>query len=358
MKEIRGLTLEQNKKLHCAIGRGYLDTFEQDPRAWRHTFIGSFLWKWPSRTKTLSVMADTFGHEPTWDDFTDDGITDFVEELKSAGINANSIRTLCNELKAVLNANKKKVPSTEFSELLRVKGEASQHVYLTDKEVMKFLAYKPKNDIEKYAHRNFCVQLLTGARSCDAVRLTINNCDYNTNTLSYVPDKTSGIVVTLPVDERRNLRSFLCIKSGGEMRLATYNDAIRKICQNLRLKSLCTVYANGSSVTDEKWKFVSSHTARRSFATNLFLAGLPLEDIASMMGHGRNIETTKRYICAERKITPRVKAYFLPEDCLDTSEEYCTAYNAAITDTLNTLEFMGAAEQGSVLYNSVKGLMK
>jgi hypothetical protein len=35
-----------------------------------------------------------------------------------------------------------------------------------------------------------------------------------------------------------------------------------------------------------------------------------LEDIAMMMGHGKNIETTKRYICAERALNPNVMSYF------------------------------------------------
>ena len=63
-------------------------------------------------------------------------------------------------------------------------------------------------------------------------------------------------------------------------------------------------------MTAEKWELVSSHTARRSFATNLYISGVALEDIAMMMGHGKNIETTKRYICAERALNPNVMSYF------------------------------------------------
>ena len=34
-----------------------------------------------------------------------------------------------------------------------------------------------------------------------------------------------------------------------------------------------------------KYKFVSSHTARRSFCTNAFKAGMPIQDIMAISGH-------------------------------------------------------------------------
>ena len=141
---------------------------------------------------------------------------------------------------------------------------------------------------------------MTGARRCDAERLSMNNCDIETNTLSYVPQKTPGIVVTVPVDERLNLRDLLREDSELDYCDDTFNIVIRKICKDCKIDSICTLRRRGKEETGPKWQFVSSHTARRSFATNLYLAGVSIEDIAILMGHGKNIETTKRYICAER----------------------------------------------------------
>lgn len=357
MKEIKGLTIERRHDLRCAIERGYLDTYEENPRAWKHTFIGAFLWKWPKRTKTVAILTDMLGHQPTWEDFTDDNVADIPDEMRATGINGNSVRTMCSELKAVLNANKRHIASEDYMNLLSTKGEASQHVYLTDKEIMRFLHFKPNTDAEQYVYRNFAIELLTGARLCDAVKLTTHNCDRQTNTLSYVPDKTSGIVVTLPVDEKRELRKFLAMRTKNSLHLSNYNILVRNICKELKINTVCTVFQDGKNVTKEKWELISSHTARRSFATNLFLEGFQLEDIAMMMGHGKNIETTKRYICAERKITPRIKAYFLPDDCVQTSEEYCKAYNQAIEDTLEAMQVMGI-QSTELMYIAIKGLMK
>lgn len=40
-----------------------------------------------------------------------------------------------------------------------------------------------------------------------------------------------------------------------------------------------------NEVTDEKWKFVTGHTARRSLCTNLYARGLEVEEIMSITGH-------------------------------------------------------------------------
>lgn len=43
------------------------------------------------------------------------------------------------------------------------------------------------------------------------------------------------------------------------------------------------------------WKFISSHTARRSFATNLYLRGGDLYMISKLMGHS-SVTMTEGYI--------------------------------------------------------------
>jgi site-specific recombinase XerD len=312
MEEIRGLSLEQNKKYKFAIECGYFDKWEEDPRRWKHTFCGAFIWKYPTRVKVLNILKDMIGNIPVWDDLNDELIRDLVDELSEQQLAMSSVKTMCAELKAVLNENIRHVPSTNFSKILSVKGTASQAVYLTNSEMDIILAYKPQTATEQYVHRNFCVGMLTGARRVDCEKLTISNCDIETNMLSYVPQKTPGIVVRVPVDERHGLRMFLADRNGEPCCPATFNDIIRDICERIGIDTVCTVVKGGRTLTGPKYEHVSSHTARRTFATNLYLAGVSIEDIAMMMGHGKNIETTKRYICAERTLNPNVMSYFQP----------------------------------------------
>lgn len=310
MKELRGLNYEQNKKFSFAIESGYFDTWEEDPRKWKHTFVGSFLWKYPSRVKVLNVLKDIIGKIPEWDDLNDDTLRDLVDDLLDGNLAPSSVRTMCAELKSVLNENVRRVPSSDFARILSVKGTATQSAYLTNKEMDLLISYEPRTDVEHFVHRNFCVGMLTGARRVDTYRLTISNCDIETNMLSYMPQKTPGIIVRVPVDERHGLRRFLADSNLKPCCDDTYNETLRRICSTIGIDTVCSVVKAGKNIEAPKWQLVSSHTARRTFATNLYLAGVSLEDIAMMMGHGKNIETTKRYICAERTLNPNVMSYF------------------------------------------------
>lgn len=43
----------------------------------------------------------------------------------------------------------------------------------------------------------------------------------------------------------------------------------------------------------EKWQMVSSHTARRSFATNMVKQGLPIQTIMQITGHKKEVTFLK-----------------------------------------------------------------
>lgn len=313
--QIQALTYEQKKKFSQAIRQGYFNDYDGNPRQWRHSFVGTFLWKNPGRTKIVDTLTDIVGHVPQWEDIDEETLKDLVTELEERGLAPSSIRTMCAELKAILNGNKKNVPCSkdDYTTILSVKGTTSQAVYLTREEMLRIINYPPHTDIERCVKRNFCVAMLTGARRVDAERLTMANCDMKTNMLSYVPQKTPNIVVHVPVDERLSLREFLMDENLRRVSQDTYNVVIRHICERLCIDEETAITKAGNYIIAPKWKLVSSHTARRTFATNLYLAGISLEDIALMMGHGRNIETTKRYICAARELSSDVLSYFQPK---------------------------------------------
>lgn len=321
--DLVSLTWEQKKRFRAAITAGYFDDFERNPREWKHSLVGSLIWRYHERTSTLNRLKDIVGHIPTWEDMSDDVLRDFVDELLES-LAASSAKTICAELKAILHSNKRKIPSEDFMSILTLRGEASQAIYLTREEMQRIIDYQPENDLERFVRRNFIVEFMTGARRSDAEQLRITHCDIETGTISYVPKKTPGIVVTVPVDERLRLRNFLADDYHRQCGRDVFNGTIRKICQKCNIDTECTIKRRGESVTAPKYELVSSHTARRSFATNLYLSGVSLEDIAMLMGHGLNIETTKRYICAERKMSKGVLSYFQPQEMqvYDRGEDY------------------------------------
>jgi len=59
-----------------------------------------------------------------------------------------------------------------------------------------------------------------------------------------------------------------------------------------------------------KWKFVSSHTGRRTFATLLYLHGSGVTTIANLMGHSNPQITWRNYICAEKSLDEHTLQFF------------------------------------------------
>jgi len=90
-----------------------------------------------------------------------------------------------------------------------------------------------------------------------------------------------------------------------------FNEHLKELCQ---LAGICelvtTVRTEGGrqvSRTVEKWTLVSSHTARRSGATNMAIAGIPLISIMKITGHSTE-KSLLRYIRISQEENARLLA--------------------------------------------------
>ena len=302
------LTYTQQKKYSAAITQGYFNNY--DGLAWRHTFYGAWLWKHPNRVKVLSRFRELLGHTPDWPD-----IRDFREAL-CAHYAPNSIRTICAEINAVIreNAPTKVIPSQTYGAIMRQKRDTVQAVFLTDDEIHRIHLYTPHTLAARHVKRMFMLECLTGARRSDCERLSAANLNPTGRTLTYVAQKT-GTEVTVPV--HKWLRTYLKRTSPSEpesVATSTYSRLIREICQRSGISTRVKVFSAGSYKSGPKYMFVTSHSGRRSFATNLSRKGVSLEQIALLMGHMTgnvpNITMTQRYIVGKMKIDASVFKIF------------------------------------------------
>jgi integrase len=83
-----------------------------------------------------------------------------------------------------------------------------------------------------------------------------------------------------------------------------FNEYLKDICKLARIDAAHTKKRTiGGIETDEtapKYEFISSHTARRSFATNLYNADFPTLDIMKITGH-KTEKAFMRYIKITKK---------------------------------------------------------
>lgn len=306
------LTPEQQEKYANAIRQGYFATYDGYP--WRHTFYGAWIWKHPGRVKVVNIFKGIVGRPPMWEDLTDDNLRDFREEIASSYA-PNSAKTIFAEVNAIIRENSSKpVPSLNFGTVLRTKKVPSQSVALTDEEIRRIHEFTPRTRAAKHAKRIFMLECLCGARLSDCLTLSPDNISEDGRIITYVSHKTKT-VVKVPIHPW--LRIYLQRTSPTEPReisVRCYNDNIRDICRACGIDTITKVFRAGRTQRGHKWEFVSSHTGRRSFATNLALKGIPIEQIALCMGHMSgnvpNISMTQRYIVGEIGLSPETFAAF------------------------------------------------
>lgn len=82
-----------------------------------------------------------------------------------------------------------------------------------------------------------------------------------------------------------------------------FNKNVRKICKLAGITEPTTLRKNiagkNKEIEKPKYMWASMYTARYSFATNLYLAGVDIKKISTMLGHSK-VSTTETYIKAKQ----------------------------------------------------------
>lgn len=290
-------------KFEPARKKGWLK--RENEYNFRNSFVGAFVYKYPNRTGILEILQEVLGEYPRWELLTDDAMRGFRDAVLER-MSSSSARTTFLRLKAVLNEYKddRNIPSVRYGDILTAKSTPVINIYLNEREIERIEEYVPKSKTEEYVKTIFLISCYTGCRHSDAVRITEENI--SGNKLSYVSWKTK-IKVTIPVHKK--LRKYIGKYKGELLCIPEHNTYIKRICKACRIDKKVKVFYGGKEHTGEKWEFVSNHTARRSFATNLYMRGSDIYTVMALMGH-TNIEQTRGYICDQRELDSASMSFF------------------------------------------------
>lgn len=247
---------------------------------------------YPNRVSILKRYEEANGEIDSWASITNDKLYYFVEHLKGS-VSVNSARTYAAMFKSFLNLYSKRLSglSNGWEKKLSLREIETTAVDLTEGEVNKLINYAldPQTEGSRASiAATFAICCITGARWEDSY--SFKSLDLGGSTFKYISQKTD-VIAEIPVSPV--LRELVPLIK--KVSLSHYNRTIRSICQELKINSEVSVFKGGVASRGAKWEFVSSHTARRSFATNLYKRGADLEIISKMMGH-TSYQQTKRYI--------------------------------------------------------------
>ena len=214
---------------------------------------------------------------------------DFVAYLQELGLSTNTIWHKTVSIKAVMKAANEQelTDNTKYTTFKNV-SEESQAIALSEKELDLLAKYDFSKSPRLERTRDlFLIGCWTGLRFSDFTRIKQENI--KDNFLTIQQQKTNEFV-TIPLHP-----VFLSIwnKYNGVLPAnisnQKFNDNLKDVCKDAGLNDrvIKSITKGGKKISTvyEKWELVSSHTARRSFATNLYKSGFPSISIMQITGH-------------------------------------------------------------------------
>lgn len=274
------------------------------------TLKDAFLSKYPSYLNILTMFEAANLCEASWENITRARLQRFIDYMNER-LSPNSVNQYATKLKAVLNLYSDEVSLPRgFAKVLTPRKCAVQNVYLTEAEIQKIVDYVPRNDREALVQAQFIIGTLSLARHSDFMNFDESNIIGDS--LVYVSQKTK-IQASIPVSPTL-LRSLKAqkeiIAKGVEVSDDSFNDIIRRICMRCGIDEPIKLYQRGKAEVKPKWAYVTSHCARRSGVTNLYLRGLDLFTISKLAGHSDSKMTASYVCCGMRELPQEAKDYF------------------------------------------------
>lgn len=269
-------------------------------------FEKEFIRTYPNKTYLLRMYREATGETADFGKVTALNMRDFTDYLKSK-VAPNSARMYCATWKAFLNRfEKPENLNVSAMKSLTLKKDKVVKTYLTESELEKLRNYNTRNKTELYVKCRFLIGAYTGARHSDFANIDERNIE--DGYLRYVSQKThiEAIVPLKPI-------VIELIHGCPNINITdmTFNTNIQRICENCGIDDDIKVFFAGTYKEGKKYEFVTSHTARRSFATNLYLRGADIYSIMKMLGHSDVQMTAENYICCGlRPQAEKVMEYF------------------------------------------------
>lgn len=221
-------------------------------------------------------------------DFYGDFVAYLTNEIHAS---TNTIGKYIQDIKTIMNAATADGLNTNLqykSPRFKAISEESENIYLSEKELQILSNYDfSKHPALERVRDLFLIGSYTGLRFSDFTRIdktTIQNGNIN------IIQQKTGKKVVIPlhpvvVDIWNRYGEQLPRTISNQK----FNDYIKQACKLAGIDEPITKHFTKSGIktatTAPKWEYIGAHTARRSFATNLYLSGFPALSIMQITGH-------------------------------------------------------------------------
>ena len=268
--------------------------------------------------KYIEDFESVYGRPVYNHEFNDKVFRQFMAEVRRRNNRYNSVTNVYKVLRATLNRIKRtyKVPVfNPTEELPKAEKQANiktAKVYLNFEQIQQVMKYKPTTKQQENVKQIFLNLMFTGCRYSDVFKIKPEG-QYSKTGLKfsygrYISQKTN-IEVIVPI--LKPLAEAIAANDGKtaeRMDLAEFNRALKVLVRECGLTEPVTLTytdAYGNKQFEQKpfYDFVSSHTGRRSFVSNL-LNHIPDTILSKITGHDTGGGMSTNMIHGYNQISP------------------------------------------------------
>lgn len=243
----------------------------------------------------------------------EDFLDDFIIYLQERGCRQNYIRNLIELVKSMVRKAATLGYAVDPSyDDVEIEEEEPFSVFLSMNDITRIYYYQGLTRFQEKIKDLFIVGCLTALRYSDYSTLTKE--EFQGDFIVKIQKKT-GRKVIIPIhDYVREIH----LKYGGTIpggyTIQYFDRAVKTICKKIGFTDeVSYTYTKGNqkvTETKQKWEMISSHTARRSAATNMYLTGrMKTYEIMAFTGH-----TTEKSFFRYIKVTKTDTAKKLQSD--------------------------------------------
>ena len=230
-----------------------------------------------------------------WNSFDQSFYYDFLHFYTHIqSLHTNGFGRAIKILKIILNDafDKNIHQNTAFkTKSFKVMSEDVNNIYLNEDELQRIIALDLSfNPTMQNVRDAFIIGCYTGLRFSDIA--TIDKEFVANNTIKIKTQKTDQWVTIPLLEPVRNIMSMYRLSPNGFPKVGcslTMNKYLKQIGELAQLNDMVVkVRSKGKTRVEQrlpKYQLITTHTARRSFATNLFKKGVPSRIIMSITGH-------------------------------------------------------------------------
>lgn len=256
----------------------------------------------------LTEFQDYLGEPITWEMINRDFLSRYILFLQSSrrgldAYNTNTCSKRIKEIKHIIRAAREEgvttcpVPEFKFGEV------AVDSVYLTWDEIARFAAadLSGLSKGHEIARDLFLVGCYCGQRVSDYASIKSDQIHTDSDGRVYISvlQKKTGTKVEIPV--RKELREILAkynneLPTLADQKINAYIKEIAKVAGiDEAIEFTSTKGGKAHTIKKPKYELITSHTARRTAATLMYLDGVDSMDIRQITGHSSD-KMLQKYI--------------------------------------------------------------